>query len=53
MTELEITKLKEYHRQIFMLMTELNNFELTVSRLRNELLEIDKITIDKIDVAKT
>ena len=45
----EYGKLQELHRQITVAMANLNDIEKTVSRLRNEVLEINKIAVDKLN----
>lgn len=53
MTEKEIEKLRQYHRQTLMILSDLNEIEVTVSRLRNELLKMDKIMVNHIDKGVT
>lgn len=42
-------KLTEMNREAFLLMTQLNEMDKTVSRLRNELLELDIKIEDALD----
>jgi len=42
-------RLREYHRQNFSILGTVNDVEKTISRMRNEVMLIDKEIIEKLD----